>query len=210
MVPGNNWPSPDDDWDFISNSDLIKRVHIGEMKVKKQYDAFIGLHNSGASEMRVIRVDGYLQTLNNGDIVDAGDNIENLTSKSYKRRWIRKKKWKGWYTFWDSNWESDNKEQQFVIYEEDNNVTQSLSLTISTVFTVGGLPITASGDYTTTIPTEDDLIRTWRMDGETFFRTNTSDQGCGFRNYPIYEGKDFPIYDCGTDVEYTLPHVYFN
>ena len=208
IVAGTNWPHHNDDYDIICQEGLINRVFVGDMKVKKQYDPWIGFNNSGGSEMRVMRIDGFLQTLENGDIVT--DMAEAVITKFYKRKWINDKDWKSWNAHWDPNWECDNTEQMFVIYEEDNNVEKSFNVSLTTVFTVAGIQTTATGTYAATVPTEDDLIRTWRMDGETFFRTNLEDNACGLRSHPNYQFIDYAIYDCGTDVEYTLPHNYYD
>lgn len=206
---GIRWPSSNDDIRAIcEDADLIRRVFIGDVKVKRQFDPLIGFVNSGASEMRILRIDGYLKTLQNGDIFT--DPVEELISRVHKRKEIRNKRFVGWNAIWDHNWECDNTEQAFVIYEDDNNIEIDLAGSLSTKFKLpfSDSLVNASASFSTKIPSKDDLIRIWRMDGYTFFKTNLNNQSCGKLKHWNFNQVYYPVYDCGTDVEYTLPHNY--
>ncbi len=211
LVPGVNYPSVYDNWSFICNSKLLKVVNVGDMTLhKKQYDPYFGFINSGGSEMVVMRIDGYLQIAENGNVKADNKDIETSFEKKYKRRWIRKEIRKTWAALWDQNWECDNTEQLFVIYEEDNNATKEFNSKITTKFKIFGQEVNAEATYKTSVPTEDDIIRLWRINNNAFFRSNSSNLGCDTHRHHWLDNNYYTIYDCGTNVEFTLPSYYIN
>lgn len=169
-------------------------VFLGNIKCAHQYDKLISFTgNGGGSELRFIRGDAFLSQNSNGQITSP----ENTISVSVSRSDIRKKRWKTINSIWDSNWETDNKEQVFGIYEEDNEGSKTFSGSIQTkIFDFTIKPI----DYSITVKTKDEIIRQLNWSRESFFTYNRGglSNGCGNTN-------GWTIYDCQTAVAYTLP-----
>ena len=171
----------------------INAVLIGKVRCTRQYDHLISFTgNGGGSELRFIRGDAYMKQNSEGQIT----NPENLISVDLKRSDIRKKRWKEVNSIWDSNWEPDNLEQVFGIYEEDTEGTKSFSGSIKT--TIRAFTIEPFG-YNITVKTKDEIIRQLAWQRTSFFHFNNSNiSNCGLDN-------GFTIYDCGTPVTYTMP-----
>ncbi len=175
-------------------SSAVKMVMLGMVRCTHQYDRLISFTgNGGGSELRFIRADGFLQQNANGQITSP----QNTIAVNCSREEIRKKRWKTINSIWDSNWEPDNKEQVFGIYEEDNEGSQTFSGSIQTKlksFTIE--PI----GYSITVKTKDDIIRQLNWNRQSFFAYNNGQlkNGCG-------ANLGWTIYDCNTPVGYTLP-----
>jgi hypothetical protein len=175
-------------------SPTITMVMIGSVMCSKQYDHLISFSgNGGGSELRFVRADGYLQQNSNGQITSP----QNVISVNCSRKDIRKKRWKEVNSIWDSNWEPDNPEQVFAIYEEDNEGSRTLSGSIQAK--LKSLTIEPL-NYEFTVKTKDDIIRQLGWKRSSFFAFNQGglNNGCGLSN-------GFTIYDCKTSVAYTMP-----
>ena len=172
----------------------ITMVMLGSVKCSKQYDHLISFTgNGGGSELRFVRADGYLQQNANGQITSP----QNVISVNCSRKDIRKNRWKEVNSIWDSNWETDNPEQVFAIYEEDNEGSRTLSGSIQAK--LKSLTIEPLS-YEFTVQTKDDIIRQLGWKRNSFFAYNQGglNNGCGLSN-------GFTIYDCKTSVAYTMP-----
>jgi hypothetical protein len=175
-----------------------KLVFIGDVKCTKQYDRLISFTgNGGGSELRFIRGDGYLKQNDNGQITSP----ENTISVNLTRKNIRKEQWKKVYSIWDSNWEQDNKEQVFGIYEEDNEGSKTFNGSIQTTLKFGdnSTQIGPIG-FSMTVKSNDPIIRQLNWNRESFFQFNRGglNNGCGVKD-------GWTIYDCNTSVMYTMP-----
>ncbi len=108
----------------------VKQVYVGSVKIhNEQYDNFISFTgNGGGSEIVFTRSDGFLKVLD-GQV--QADNF-STPPKEISRRDIRKKNWVDFSYEWDGDWEQDNLNQVFNIYEEDNRNTLEVSGKIST------------------------------------------------------------------------------
>lgn len=169
-------------------------VMLGNVLCRQQYDKLISFTgNGGGSELRFVRGDGFLEQNNNGQI----SSPQNTVSVNISRSDIRKKRWVTVNSIWDANWEVDNKEQVFGIYEEDNEGSQTLAGSIETKlwnFTIELI------DYSFTVQTKDDIIRQLSWNRESFFLFNQGNlnNGCGQKD-------GWTVYDCLSPVAYTLP-----
>ncbi|WP_127129026.1 hypothetical protein [Pseudoflavitalea rhizosphaerae] len=175
-------------------SPTVSMVMIGKVMCSKQYDHLISFTgNGGGSELRFVRADGYLQHNSNGQITSP----QNVISVNCSRKEIRKKRWKEVNSIWDSNWEADNPEQVFAIYEEDNEGSRTLSGSIQAK--LKSLTIEPL-NYEFTVKTKDDIIRQLGWKRNSFFAFNQGglNNGCGLSD-------GFTIYDCKTSVAYTMP-----
>lgn len=176
-------------------------VFIGEVLCNQQLDRLISIHNGGGPDLRFIRGDAYL-TVANGQVTA----IPTFVPVSLKRKDVRKERWKTVNMIWDANWESDNKEQVFGIYEEDTEGDETMSGSLQTTLTYpasGGNPsYTSAGtqNYSYTIHSKNPIIRQLSWDRTGFFAYNNGNlnNGCGSRN-------GWTIYDCTNSVRYTMP-----
>lgn len=172
----------------------LNMVMLGSVVCKRQYDHLISFTgNGGGSEIRFIRADSYLEQNSNGQITAP----QNVVAVNFSRKEIRKGRWKTVNSIWDSNWEADNPEQVFAIYEEDNEGSRKLSGSISAklkIFTIE--PV----NYEFTVQTKDDIIRQLGWKRNSFFAFNQGglNNGCSLSN-------GFTVYDCQSPVAYTMP-----
>jgi len=180
--------------DPVVTGPVINMVMLGSVRCTKQYDHLISFTgNGGGAELRFVRADGYLQQNTNGQITSPQD----LISVNCSRKDIRKKRWVEVNGIWDSNWETDNPEQVFAIYEEDNEGSRTLSGSIQAKLKT--LTIEPIG-YSITVKTKDEIIRQLGWKRGSFFAYNQGglNNGCGMLN-------GFTIYDCNSSVSYNLP-----
>jgi len=213
VLPGINIPSVGDNYDFICDN-LIRRVHTGHMILHEQYDPLISLTgNGGESEIRFVRIDGYLEVAEDGDFLE--HLVPRVYGRSFKRRWIRNEQWVNVNAVWDDNWECDNLEQTFAIYEEDTEGTVTLSGNMTTKISLpiaggGSVEQTRTVGFSTDFTSKDELITQWVINAESFFQSNQLSRGCEppTRLMPEYGGVHFSVNDCGTDATYVLPHDY--
>jgi hypothetical protein len=191
---------------ITSGTAQVYVVFIGDVKCSKQYDRFISFTgNGGGTELRFIRGDNYLQLNNNLQVTNPGD----LLPVDIKRKDCRGNgNWKTVNGMWDSDWEVDNLEQVFGIYEEDNQNTQTFTGSLQTTLTIPPIPpaTTSSGTvvgnrgYSLQIISDDDIIRQHNWSRASFYQYNQGglNNGCNTRN-------SWTIYDCSTYVWYTMP-----
>ncbi|MGN6417539.1 MAG: hypothetical protein ACTHMC_08610 [Pseudobacter sp.] len=180
--------------DPVNPQPVINMVMLGSVRCTSQYDHLISFTgNGGGSELRFVRADGYLQQNANGQITSP----QNLVTVNISRKDIRKKRWVDVNAIWDSNWETDNPEQVFAIYEEDNEGSRTISGSIQAKLL--SLTIEPIG-YSITVKTKDEIIRQLGWKRNSFFAFNRGglNNGCGLLN-------GFTIYDCNSPVSYNLP-----
>jgi hypothetical protein len=149
--------------------------------------------------LRFIRGDAYL-TLNPELQVTSPQNV---VSVDMTRKQIRNGTWKISGSIWDSNWELDNFEQIFGIYEEDTQGTESINRKQTTSAQYGQPPFTFTLaeeiTFAMTFKTQDLIISQQSWDRESFYQYNQTGFGpCGTRD-------GWTVYECGARVRYTLP-----
>jgi hypothetical protein len=181
-------------------------VFIGEVRCSKQYDnliSFNGYLQGGGSELRFCRGSGYLVQDGNGQI----NAPQNFVRVNPTRKQIRKDKWITVNSEWDSDWKEDNLIQVFAIYEEDKQGTATINTSLQTTVTLTPASPTTpavtavrSVSFSWTFKTQDDILRQLNWSRESFFMYNQGglNNGCGTRN-------GFTIYDCYSDISYTMP-----
>ncbi|MEO6684050.1 MAG: hypothetical protein ABIN48_14605 [Ginsengibacter sp.] len=123
-------------------------------------------------------------------MVDGQVQADNFFTqpKTINRRNINKERWVDWSMVWDSDWESDNLQQHFAIYEEDNRNSSEFSGSLSTTLK----DPTSSWSYTGTIgfkinfKSDDALIVQQKYIRDVFFVLNRIDQEGAMRNsWPV-------------------------
>ena len=84
--------------------------------------------NGGGSEIKVCRVNGFLKMADEQITNFAGDVI----TLHYTRGDIRKKRWKRIFGVWDPNWNYQDIEQVYAVYEDDNMGSKTLTGSLKT------------------------------------------------------------------------------
>jgi len=114
------------------------RVFMGWIRIQgQQLDNLISLSkaNGGGAELKIGRSSGYLK-MEGGQVTDFQDII--TPDKKFKRKDIKKGRWRKLYAAWDPDWKADNKEQVLAAWEADNKgeqtFTGSLTTTLKNVF----------------------------------------------------------------------------
>ncbi|HVK97261.1 MAG TPA: hypothetical protein VM368_05555 [Flavisolibacter sp.] len=181
-----------------TEANQVYMVFIGDALCSVQYDNFISFTgNGGGSEINFIRGDGYMTLDGNGQI----NSPQNTVRVNFKRKEIRNQTWKTINAIWDSNWELDNKEQLFGIYEDDTQGSSTFNASVkTTVKDSAGNSVEGTVGFSITVKTQDALIRQLSWNRESFYLYNQGglNNGCSTRN-------GFTIYDCFTGVRYTMP-----
>lgn len=171
---------------------------IGKAKCIEQYDRLISFtSNGGGSEIYFIRGDAYLTQDPNGQITSPQTSVPVY----FKRKEIRAKVWKTIDEIWDSNWEIDNKEQVFGIYEEDTQGSATMSGSVkTTVKDPSGNNVEATVGFSITVKTQDVIIRQLAWNRESFYMYNQGglNNGCGTIS-------GWTVYGCNTGVSYIMP-----
>jgi hypothetical protein len=191
----------------------VNRVFIGEVKCNYNYDKLIsvsGQNKGGGNDVQIMRISGYLQTVNSQVTSTIGD----LIPIRFKRKDANNHVFKRVFKIWDEDWRSDNFEQVLLIYEDDDNVTKTVTGSVSTTLTAStGNTVSTSIGYSSVIPNADVIMRQMKISRNGYFATAWFDQGWGYRpdltflpsnsahGWAIYEGAD-----TGTLVSWTWPY----
>lgn len=132
----------------------LRRVEIGWARTNVNWDNLIGFNhlNSGGNEVAYGRGSGYLRHEINGII----SNFTNIKVLSFTRLEGRNKTWKVQTNqSWDPNWNIDNHEQIFTVWEMDNDTKQEVNGNLSTTIkkTINGAEVSVIGSlgFKTTI-----------------------------------------------------------
>lgn len=192
------------------------RVYLGEVICREQYDRLISFTgNGGGSELRYCRLSAYLKPVN-----QQVTSAEDVISKDFSRRDIKKERWLRIMSVWDAGWKSSNDEQILGIYEEDTEGTKEFTGSLSTDLDSLGLPIKGSVSYKHSVKTQDDIIRHLKITRSSYFGGAFNNQGQDFTgdrtfimNFPNLR---WPAYDVhyvnktGANVGWTWPYNYSN
>ena len=185
------------------------RVYLGWSKLTRQMDNFISLTgNGGGSEIKVGRLSGYLKLSEEQVTGFSGD----MVTLYFTRSEIRKGKWKRVFSIWDNDWNKDDFEQVYAVYEDDTKGKKTISGTVSTTMNLQERPaaskIQGEIGYKVDIITQDEILTQRKVDRASFFRDGLSDQGWKYMADPndfLSGGIDWPVYDGGTIWQYTMP-----
>jgi hypothetical protein len=194
----------------VPPSSVVARVYHGWSKLSKQMDKLISFTgNGGGSEIKVCRVKGYLKRKNE-QIEDFDGDVVTL---NYSRRDIRKKTWKRVYSVWDPEWNYQDAEQIYAVYEEDTKGEKTFSGSLTTTLSVPGSPSPgkATGEigFEIAVSTQDEIITQRKIGRAAFFKLSKIDQGFGFQpdDSDFLSGDaNWPIYDGGAVWSYTMPY----
>ncbi len=195
-----------------SRTNSISTVFLGAIRCKKQYDALVSFTGNGnGSEIKVFRGSGYLSYDPNGQITNiTGD----LISIDISRSDISSCNPININAIWDLDWEVDNKEQVFGIYEEDTKGEATFTGSVNTTLSVGGQKQNGSLGYSIKVQTQDEIIRNWKISRNAFYIANPNSQGHG-TYYQVgnltggpWASWDGQVVGCnGANVSFVLPTV---
>ncbi|MBL7734690.1 MAG: hypothetical protein JNL51_04475 [Chitinophagaceae bacterium] len=196
-----------------SPANAVSRVYHGISRLTKQLDRLISLTgNGGGSEVKVARVSAYL-TMKDQQVTNFSGDIATIY---YKRGDIRNKRWKRVYSLWDADWQEENKQQVYAVYEDDTQGTKKFKGSVNTTINIPGKPSLgkAVGDvsYEVSVVTQDEIITQRALDRYAYFRDALNNQGGGYAADAedfLAPGKDWPIIDGGTIWNYTMPYRIF-
>ena len=200
-VVNNSYPEP------VPN--MINRTYNGWSRVTKQLDRLVSLTgNGGGSEIKICRINGYLKIKE-----EQVDNFEgDVVTAYFSRKEIRNKTWKRIYSVWDPNWNYQDLEQVYAVYEEDTKGEATFDGSLTTTLNFPGKSSAGKtvGEiaFRITVSTQDEIITQRKLDRASYFKSAGINQGYG--TYP--DGNDFlngsldwPIYDGGAVWNYTMP-----
>jgi hypothetical protein len=176
--------------DDYNNSNKIYEIQVGEVKCTKQYD-FIW---NGGSDI-YFKMIGSKQDGTNSAIADYSGNI---LSAKFKRKEIRKKNWKSYFTAINPDWSNSELDNGFIVYENDGGDKEKefkgkLSFEISKV--------KVGCDFEFKYGKRDEKIYELIWERYAYFAGN---KGEGDAN--ATKRGDWKIYKAG-QVEWTLPYV---
>jgi hypothetical protein len=188
----------------------VNRVFIGELKCNNNYDKLISSNGrGGGNDVVIMRISGYLQPVNSQVTNYAGD----LIRMRFKRRDPGKKVYRRSFQVWDTDWIEGNQEQVFVVYEDDENITKTVTGSLTTRLNAGSLGyVSGTTGYSVTIPNADVIMRQMKISRNAYFATAWFDQGWGFRPdltfIPPPAIHGWAIYEGGTagDISWTWPY----
>ena len=191
----------------VPKNDLVTRVYNGGSRLTRQMDKLISFTgNGGGSEIKICRINGYLRRT--GERID--DFSGDVVTVNFSRGDIRNKRWKRIYSVWDPNWNYQDIEQIYTVYEEDKTGTGTIEGALTTNLT---LPLKLGKTegkigFKIQVQTQDEIITQRKLDRKSFLRDGMNNQGWGY--YPdsndFLSGKDWPIFDGGAIWQYTVPY----
>lgn len=192
----------------VPKTELVHRVYHGASRLVKQMDKLISFTgNGGGSEIKVCRINGYLRRVDE-QITDFSGDVVTIY---YTRGDILGRRWKRVFSVWDPNWNYQDIEQIYAVYEDDTKGTRTIDGSITTTLTLPGKLGKAEGDigFKVQVESQDDIITQRKIDRKSFLRDGLNNQGWGF--YPdtndfLTVGRDWPIYDGGAVWQFSLPY----
>lgn len=176
-TPPANLPKPPA---FPGDDGKTLKVYIGFSKCTKQYDSWLSFTgNGGGSELKYSRGDGYLKFVD-----DHVTDFQDIISVNHSRSDIRSRKALYVLSSWDFQWEKENFEQYFAIWEEDTKGTLNFKFNLGTTVTLSpGNPAstgTGSIGFEITKKSQDAIIRQFEISRYSYFTDARQDQGHGF------------------------------
>ena len=189
---------------------VISTVYHGWSMLTRQMDKLISFTgNGGGSEIKIGRIEGYLKIQDQQVTNFSGD----LVTVNYTRGDIRKKRWKRVYSVWDVNWNYQDVEQVYAVYEDDTQGEKTFSGSSNTTVSLPGKPspgkVVGEIGFKVSVLTQDEIIVQRKINRTGYFRTGRLNQGWGFKLDSedfLAPNVDWPIYDGGTIWSYTMPY----
>jgi hypothetical protein len=192
----------------VLKSALVTRAYHGSSRLTRQMDKFVSFTgNGGGSEIKVCRVNGFLKMADEQITNFAGDVI----TLHYTRADIRKRRWKRIFGVWDPNWNYQDIEQVYVVYEDDNMGSKTITGSLKTTVNLPGKIGKVEGElgFKIGLVSQDEMLTQRKLDRKSFLRDGINDQGHGFMpdaNDFLPAGKDWPVIDGGAVWSYTFPY----
>jgi hypothetical protein len=191
----------------VPKNDLVTRVYSGACKLTRQMDNFISFTgNGGGSEIKVCRINAYLRR-SDEHVSDFSGDVVTL---NFSRADIRKKRWKRVYAIWDPDWNYQNIEQIYAVYEDDNMGSASFDGSLTTNLTLPGKLGKAEGKigFSIDVKTQDEIITQRKLNRKSYLRDGMNNQGWGYYTDAddFLGDKDWPVFDGGAIWQYTLPY----
>lgn len=188
----------------------VNRIHIGHMRCNTHLDWLISSQGrGGGNDVVVRRLSGYLQTVNS----QVTATTSEIIPIPFKRRDVRRGIYRRVFKVWDPNWMPDNNEQVMLIYEDDDNVSKTVTTSLQTILSVpGGGTVQGTITVNTTIFNVDVIMRQLKIGRQTYFSSAYIDNGYGFINdltfLPPGSSHGWPIWEGGTSgfVSWTWPY----
>lgn len=185
----------------------IREVYIGLTKLRKQYDSYISFtNNGGGSEMRFCRA-GSRDNVDTDSLGNITLNQWNVRKNSYiTRKQIRKENVLQMGLLWDANWQClGSDENLLVFYEEDTEGDLVIDQDISFA---DGDDYSLDVDITIQNRSKDQVIIKHTLNSNSFFVRQNLPGACGgdWTGRGAFDDRTFPIYDCGSDIPYTMYH----
>lgn len=189
-------------------TELVTRTYNGHSRLSRQMDKLVSFTgNGGGSEIKVCRVNAYLRITDEQVTDFAGD----VVTVQFTRADIRNKRWKRVYSIWDPNWNYQDIEQIYAVYEDDTQGKKTLSGSLTTTVNLPGKIGKVEGEigFKIEIGTQDEIITQKKVDRKSFLRDGLNNQGWGMMKddsdfLPL--GTDWPIVDGGAIWSYTFPY----
>jgi hypothetical protein len=192
----------------IPKTELVSRIYHGSSKLTKQLDKLISLTgNGGGSEIKVCRINGYLNKRDEQITNFEGD----VVTVYYTRADIRKRRWKRVFSVWDPNWNYQDIEQIYAVYEDDTQGSKTLTGSLTTTMDLPAKFGKVVGDlgFKIEVLSQDEIITQRKLDRKSYFRDGLNNQGWGFlsdANDFLPVSKDWPVLDGGSIWQYTLAY----
>lgn len=189
-------------------TELVTRTYNGHSRLVRQMDKLVSFTgNGGGSEIKVCRVNAYLQRTDEQVTDFAGD----VTTLQFTRADIKKKRWKRVYSIWDPNWNYQDIEQIYAVYEDDTQGRKTLSGSLTTTVNLPGKIGKVEGEvgFKIDVITQDEIITQKRIDRKSILRDGLNNQGWGFVTDDsdfLAFGRDWPVVDGGAIWSYTFPY----
>lgn len=192
----------------VPKTELVHRVYHGASRLTRQMDRLISFTgNGGGSEIKICRVNGYLRRV--GEQID--DFTGDVVTLYYTRGEIRNKIWKRVFSVWDPNWNYQDIEQIYAVFEEDTKGSKTINGSLNTTLNLPSKLGKVDGQigFKIEMNTQDEIITQRKLDRKSYFRDGLNNQGWGTfaDNSDFLPGtQDWPIYDGGSIWQYTLPY----
>jgi len=192
----------------VLKTDLVTRAYHGSSRLTQQMDKLISFTgNGGGSEIKVCRINGFLKMADEQITNFAGDVI----TLHYTRADIRKKRWKRVFGVWDPNWNYQDIEQVYAVYEDDNMGSKTITGSLKTTVNLPGKIGKAEGElgFKINMMSQDAILTQRKLDRRSFLRDGLNDQGYGFMadaNDFLAVERDWPVIDGGAVWSYTFPY----
>ncbi|PIY08847.1 MAG: hypothetical protein COZ18_10185 [Flexibacter sp. CG_4_10_14_3_um_filter_32_15] len=195
----------------IQRVEGLDQVYNSKAILREQKDKAISFTgNGGGSEIKIGRIDGYLKPENGHITSFEGD----LKSKTFSRKDIRKKRTKDVFSTWDYNWEGDNTEQVYAIYEDDTEGSKTFSGSLATTLMLDTTGSNVAGNigYDITVTTKDPIITQTKMRKVNYFTHNVPAlliprfDCIRYQSLIPSSALCWPAQDCGVEWSYTLPY----